>query len=453
MLTPHRADVCAAFSVNPCTEGAVQFPKVDAGALQEAWQDGHVAVHALSPAPANLVKVPGKHALLATAVHRAFYDHCPLILSPDAVWVTIMQGLAQHCAQAGEDMRAAWGMTHEGKMTIDVFREDDFLDGGQHDWAGVVAEFSDKVGAVIGQERLALAECSFSTSSATDRVVSRVALLDCVQRFFEFVFTRGCGIPWIALRGTPADWRHMRARATQLRPFGLDWWCDELEPVLDQFVSAAEGCPDRTFWESMCNLFGGSGIRKPISGWIQVLYPYLNKLEGATMGKATMGKRLERNTYLGEWRKEYAHAATPGGSAGDVRTGLPGRRGADGEIEKYGKHCGRGVDLMSLPAGLSCAPFTMKHLFTDDAVPMAFLAGVAAVSQDPATHALELHTGWAVAQRHPEPPPGVQEVTPPAEQKQPGLANVLTPLRTPGSEGKRSPYKKAVPWSHMRAQG
>lgn len=390
--------VCAAFSVNPCEKGATAQRKAAAGALQKAWQEGHAAVLANSPAPPNLVMVPGKHALLAKAVHRAFYDHCPLVLSPDVVWVTIMQGLAQHCAQAGEDVRAAWGVTHEGKMDICVSRDDDFLDGKQHDWAGVITEFGDKVGAVIGQERLALAECSFSSSSATDRVVSRVALLDCVQRFFELTFCCGCGIPWIALRGTPADWRELRTRAARLRAFGLDWWCDELEPLLEQFVAAAEGRPDRTFWESMCNLQGGSGTRLPISGWIQVLYPYLNVFQHGR-NSSLAGKSLTRNTYLGEWRKEYAHAAAPGGAAGDMSTGFA----RSGRSEPCGKHCGQGVALESLPAGLSCAPFSMLHLPTRRGMPMTFLAGVAAVSQDPATRALELHTGWAVAQRVPEP--------------------------------------------------
>jgi hypothetical protein len=432
-LTPPRAaapGVCAAFSVNPCKEGARAQRRAARGALQKAWQGGYAAVHAHSPAPDNLVMVPGEHALLATAVHRAFYEHCPLILSADVVWVTILQGLAQHCAQAGEDVRAAWGVTHEGKMKICVARKEDYLDGRSHDWPGVITEFSDKVGAVIGRERLALAECSFSTSSATDRVVSRVALLDCVQKFFELTFACGCGIPWIALRGTPADWRDLRARAKKLRAFGLDWWCDELEPLLDQFVAAAEGRPDRTFWESMCNLSGGSGIRMPISGWIQVLYPYLNTYEHSGV-RAKVGAALERNAYLGEWRKEYAHAAKPGGSAGDMSTGFPepgrsepiGRNGGPplGRSEPlFGRNCGRGVALKDLPAGLSCAPFTMQHVPTGRKVPMAFLAGVAAVSQDDATHALELHTGWAVAQRRPEPPAGTQEEKPPARKKKRG---------------------------------
>jgi hypothetical protein len=366
------------------------------GKLAAAWCDGYARVHAHSPAPPHAARAPGKHALLAVAVHTAFYDHCPLILSPDAIWVTILQGLAQHCAQAGDDVRAAWGVTHEGKKVVTVARGDDYLDGGEHDWAGVVTEFSDLVGETIGAERVAFAAAPFSTSTPTDAVVCRVALLDCVQKFFELVFMCGCGIPWLALRGTADDWRALRARAAQLRPFGLDWWCDELEPVLDQFVAAAEGRPDNRFWQSMCNLRGASGFRKPISGWLQALYPYLEANGGGR------GGALRRNEYLGAWREEYNDTAH---APGDWYRGVASlANDSDDELsddDSYnggGQRSGRGVALADIPAGLSRAPFTMMHIPSQSAVKMAFLGGLAAVSQDPATRALEVHTGWAVAQ-------------------------------------------------------
>ena len=46
--------------------------------------------------PAQPVLEPdGVHPLLS-AVARAFADHRPLVLSPDAVWLTIAHGVAQH---------------------------------------------------------------------------------------------------------------------------------------------------------------------------------------------------------------------------------------------------------------------------------------------------------------------------------------------------------------------
>ena len=45
------------------------------------------------------------HPLLA-AVYTAFSQHRPLVLSPDAVWLTIAQGVAHHMAAHGERLRS-----------------------------------------------------------------------------------------------------------------------------------------------------------------------------------------------------------------------------------------------------------------------------------------------------------------------------------------------------------
>jgi hypothetical protein len=46
----------------------------------------------------------GVHPLLS-AVGRAFADHRPLVLTPDAVWLTIAQGVAQHVRLHAEQLR------------------------------------------------------------------------------------------------------------------------------------------------------------------------------------------------------------------------------------------------------------------------------------------------------------------------------------------------------------
>ena len=406
------AGVAHAFAVNPVSEPARVLKRLPGDTLSAAWLGGMKRVVAHSRKPPHAVLCHGKHALLAVAVHTAFYDHCPLVLSPDAIWVTQLQGLAQHCAQptTSEDaVRAAWGVTHEGKKETRVERDDDYLAPGPHDWSGVITEFSNQIGGVIGQERLDFAECGFSTSTFTDRLVSRIALLDSVQRFFDLILFCGCGIPWVALRGTPADWRQLRARAAKLRSFpDLAWWCDELEPVLDQLVAAAQGQPDTAFWASMCNLAGGSGSRLPISGWIQVLYPYLNseeQFDGDAAGRhepwvsGVKGATLCRNEYLGEWRREYKHAQRTGGATGDVSVEDHSYPRASGNGPPLGRHCGQGVPLEDIPAGLSSAPLALTYVGSDTSVPMALLGGLAVITQDPGTLALELHTGWAVAQR------------------------------------------------------
>jgi hypothetical protein len=60
-----------------------------------------------------------------------------------------------------------------------------------------------------------------------------------------------CGIPEVTIEGTSDDWRRIRARIEVLETFGLDWWVSRLRPILDEFVHAADGKPDREFWQAI----------------------------------------------------------------------------------------------------------------------------------------------------------------------------------------------------------
>ena len=60
----------------------------------------------------------GVHPLLG-AVGRAFADHRPLVLSPDAVWLTIAQGVAQHIRLHAEELRPLL-VNHTGRKRLEV---------------------------------------------------------------------------------------------------------------------------------------------------------------------------------------------------------------------------------------------------------------------------------------------------------------------------------------------
>ena len=76
-----------------------------------------------------------------------------------------------------------------------------------------------------------------------------------------------CGIPEITLEGTVEDWKVLREKALSLGDYGLQWWVEALEPVLDQFVAAASGSIDREFW---CRIWPIPYV----TGWILTLFPY-----------------------------------------------------------------------------------------------------------------------------------------------------------------------------------
>ncbi|HVK67128.1 MAG TPA: DUF4419 domain-containing protein [Polyangium sp.] len=210
------------------------------------------------------------HALLG-AVHLAFAEHRPLVLSPDAVWLTIAQGVAQHVRLHAEQLRSRL-VRHTGTARIEVP-----LDGPMPtdaaSWASIVGSFRDRVADQVGAGRARLFECDFSTSTEVDRIASQVVLLDAYAPYFDYYLACVCGIPEITLLGTPADWKRLRERIDVIAELDLDFWTRSLAPICDELVRAASGQPDLDFWRRIYKPRKAYGW-DVVTGWIARLYPY-----------------------------------------------------------------------------------------------------------------------------------------------------------------------------------
>src|SRR5579872_3668005 len=97
---------------------------------------------------ADVVEQPGYHTLVAAA-NLAYQLHFPLVLTPDAIWLTIAQGLANHVNNNAETLRKHF-VSHEGKRVIEV-RHDDFIRGSaENPWPEMWPVFSEKIREHIG---------------------------------------------------------------------------------------------------------------------------------------------------------------------------------------------------------------------------------------------------------------------------------------------------------------
>ncbi len=300
---------------------------------------------------------------LVATVGAAFDLHAPLVLSPDDVWLTIAQGFARHVAANAEELRQRF-VTHQGKETLEV-RRDDFVKGLEtNPWPEVFAAFSAQVAERVPRAH-PLVVANFSTTGPVERAASEVALLDVAGNYFTFQFLSMCGIPSLTLLGTSADWRSVRARAAVLAEYELGWWTGPLTEVLDQFVAASEGRVDSAFWQSMYSDHGASG-GPYVSGWLQVFFPYLEN-------DADAGRFTRRADHLSLWRVKR-------------------RRPTDTVADERGRLVG--PETRSLPPSVSEVHFTWTCL--DQTYPMQFLAGIVGATQDPQTLAVRPVIGWAV---------------------------------------------------------
>jgi hypothetical protein len=239
-----------------------------------------VEVSSLSAQPS--VKGYGSGGFLDTAM-KAFADHYPLVIRPDDIWILMTYAFAKHVNENSEKLRSRF-VTHKGKKVLTVNLLPGDLTPGQSSfktWEKLVfPDFSRQIRDHIGPETHDMISKGFSTTTASDQASFEITLMAAMKSFFGYKMRTICGIPWIELRGTLNDWIDIRDRSQRLFGEFMPEYAALLSPVLDQFVDAYQGQVDHLFWQSMVKRIQhgkGSGAFSTVSGWINLLYPYLAK--------------------------------------------------------------------------------------------------------------------------------------------------------------------------------
>lgn len=237
-----------------------------------------------NPGTERLVQVETiDHAFIGTFV-EAWNHHRPVRLSPDAVWMLLLEGMLERVDDAPEVCRTSMVRHRKGKLDIIVPLSGGFLAGLRSEvaWTTVLRSVQDAIRphVVLGRDTALVP--TFSTTTPTRAMASRLRVLDIFSNYFAYGIA-SCGIPRITLEGTPEDWRLLRERADLLAVCGLEPWVKRLKPVLDEFVRTSEGSPSLDFWRSFVRFRpadGECGSAPRVDGWITSLVP---RFDGKTL--------------------------------------------------------------------------------------------------------------------------------------------------------------------------
>lgn len=372
----------------PTRQAIEQLLSAPDGSLESWTQD----------TPAIVLSNPYIHPFLA-AVTTAYDRHYPIILSPDMIWLQILQGVASHVTANAEALRHHF-VSHEGKKLIEI-RRDSFTKGNpNNNWEGAFAEFSDKIGAHIGADTRKLLVEGYSTTGAVEQAAMNVALMDAMQSFFVYGATTMCGFPSVTLEGTQDDWTALRARAEKLGTYDLQWWVQHLLPILDQFIAASAGRPDKDFW---CNFYklqrAGSGTDH-IHGHILNFFPYFGRNTPTKERLVSDFENFIRNTRMSGPRSEVEILA----EIAEFESGLKEGEGRLGAGLTRNPYIGRtnlkhneGMTTDSVTTLMNSAPMIWNYHGT--MYQMELLAGFIGSTQDPTTLAIRPKIGWAVRER------------------------------------------------------
>ncbi|KAF0717937.1 Aste57867_1999 [Aphanomyces stellatus] len=218
-------------------------------------------------------------------VLRAYNDHHNLVLRPDDVWLAIMVQFSLFVKGHAESLRSQLVKHVTGKKTLEVDLGVGSLRTVNYEHlATQLVELMDE--HLVDPTMRDWILPAFTTTTEHDRIVGSVVMMASFSSYFEYLGGISCGIPHVTLLGSVHDWETIRTRVDELRQFGheMPLWVDLLAPVLDQFVAAANGNIDLTFWQRIAHYTPSGSGPSYLSGWISVfaVFDASGKWQGST---------------------------------------------------------------------------------------------------------------------------------------------------------------------------
>jgi hypothetical protein len=217
-----------------------------------------------------------KYTSFFDGLYFAYAHHRPFTLSPDMIWLLISQGFSNHVLNNAEQLRSLF-VKGSGKTELTVVNNKIDLNDPKSPWEEVFPEIGKQIAESTGGELTNTITANFTTTTPITKVASQITLMKAMNAYFNYnVMMVGCGIPSITLQGTTKDWENLLAKTEALRKYKLDWWVDELEPELKQFIAASKGKIDKDFWKAIYKYHTPDRCMAPttIDGWIVKFYPY-----------------------------------------------------------------------------------------------------------------------------------------------------------------------------------
>ena len=214
-------------------------------------KENYKKIHYFEAERKEKIVISESHPLIQAA-DTAFYNHLPLVLTPDVIWYTISNAVAIYVNKHAKVLRETF-VNHEGKKELLVERLDFQLEKNSN-WNEIIEEFVEKIKENTKTEFAEYMQTDFTTTSKISRVCSQIVIMDAMQQYFEYTFRCGCGIPEIRLSGEKSDWERVKIKANKLIeiiPKFKEWIEGCLNEVLDQFINAFDDKIDKEFWKSI----------------------------------------------------------------------------------------------------------------------------------------------------------------------------------------------------------
>ena len=169
--------------------------------------------------------------------YKAYVKHIPICITPDILWMLIIQGFSRHIDLNSEKLRSKL-VQFKGKKTLFVDGDEKTIDDiTKEGWERTFNEFVEKIRSNVGGLMINLLTPCFTTTTPTIQVASQIAIMSAFKNYFRYVrFFGGCGFPYIKLQGTLLDYMQLKFKIQGLIGYEIDDWVKELITIVDKII-------------------------------------------------------------------------------------------------------------------------------------------------------------------------------------------------------------------------
>jgi len=245
-----------------------------------------------------------EHPVL-TAYYLAFLDHYPVVLSPDILWMLILEGFSHHVKLNANILRNKFVKTNSKSIVItQSARGDNNINKvSENRWGDIFKNFVEQSKEKIDGTLLHLFTPYFSTTTTDIEYASQIAIVSIISPFVKFIkkfrpnISGGCGFPYINLQGALQDYKQLKIKVEGLKGYFIDDWVKKIMHIIDKIIETKKGNIDKHFWDNMItnqkreyservqmpsssSFTTRKKIKIEIFGWIFDFFPYKNVFEG-----------------------------------------------------------------------------------------------------------------------------------------------------------------------------
>jgi len=223
---------------------------------------------------------------------QAWGQHMHLVISPDAVWLTILSQMVFWMGAHAEEARPLYDFGSEAIVNITDYP----------DWYSMIAGFFRGVEARSNADWVhGWINPSFNTTNQNEEMAANIMAMGLAKGVAPIEEATLCGLPSVTLLGLQEDWEKILARLDRLPLWGEEpgRYMARLKPIISRFVASWKE-PDSTatkaFWNQMVMAdkdaaCGGFNV----SGWITGFYFW--DTEGQPYGRENGGLVMDNTSY------------------------------------------------------------------------------------------------------------------------------------------------------------